>query len=249
MKFNKLSAAVLATVALGSTAAHAQLSVNAGLVSDYRFRGVSQSNTGAAVQGGIDYAHSSGLYVGNWNSSISSAWKGFDSSGAQSDLYAGWKKDVYRGLTVDVGSYNYFFLGKDNSTDSRFNTQELYAGLGYGPVSVKYSQSLSNYFGINNSVGTTYMQADVKQSLGAVSKSLQDLSVVAHYGQTAVANNKNFSYNDINVGVSYALTPGWDLGVRYYTNTSASNALGLAFINSSQLYKDAVVASVTYTFK
>jgi len=235
-------------LAVGFSTAHAQLTANVGLSSDYRFRGISQSNNGAAVQGGIDYAHSSGLYLGNWNSSISSAWKGSDSSGAQSNLYAGWKKDVYKGLTVDVGSHNYFFLGKDNSTDSRFNTQELYAGVGYGPVSLKYSQSLSNYFGINNSVGTTYMQADVKQSLGLVSSSLKDLSVVAHYGQTKIANNSNFGYNDINAGVSYALAKGWDMGVRYYTNTSSSNALGLAFINGSQLYKDAVVVSITKTF-
>lgn len=235
-------------LAVGFNTAHAQLTANIGLSSDYRFRGISQSNTGAAVQGGIDYAHSSGLYVGNWNSSISSAGKGSDSTGAQSNLYAGWKKDVYKGLTVDVGSYNYFFLGKDNSTDSRFNTQELYAGVGYGPLSLKYSQSLSNYFGIDNSVGTTYMQADVKQSLGPVSSSLKDLSVVAHYGQTRVANYSNFSYNDMNVGLSYALAKGWDVSARYYTNTSSSNALGLAFINGSQLYKDAVVVSVTRTF-
>jgi len=231
-------------LAVGFTTAHAQLTANVGLASDYRFRGVSQSNNGAAVQGGVDYAHSSGLYLGNWNSSVSTALYP-SSSGAQSDLYAGWKKDVYKGLTVDVGSYNYFYLGKDNSTNSRFNTQELYAGLGYGPLSVKYSQSLSNYFGINNSVGTTYMQADVKQSLGLVSSSLKDLSVVAHYGQTKVANNSDFSYNDMNVGATYALAKGWDVGVRYYTNTSTSNALGLG---RSNLYKDAVVGSITKTF-
>jgi len=124
----------------------------------------------------------------------------------------------------------------------------LYAGVGYGPLSLKYSQSLSNYFGINNSVGSTYMQADVKQSLGLVSSSLKDLSFVAHYGQTRIANNSNFGYNDINAGVSYALAKGLDVGVRYYTNTSSSNALGLAFINGSQLYKDAVVVSITKTF-
>jgi len=231
-------------LAVGFTTAHAQLTANVGLTSDYRFRGVSQSNNGAAVQGGVDYAHSSGLYLGNWNSSVSTALYP-NSSGAQSDLYAGWKKDVYKGLTVDVGSYNYFYLGKDNSTDSRFNTQELYAGLGYGPLSVKYSQSLSSYFGINNSVGTTYMQADVKQSLGLVSSSLKDLSFVAHYGQTKVANNSDFSYNDMNVGATYALAKGWDVGVRYYTNTSTSNALGLG---RSNLYKDAVVGSITKTF-
>ena len=231
-------------LAVGFSTAQAQLTANVGLASDYRFRGISQSNNGAAIQGGIDYAHSSGLYLGNWNSSVSTALYP-NSSGAESDLYAGWKKDVYKGLTVDVGSYNYFYLGKDNSTDSRFNTQELYAGLGYGPLSVKYSQSLSNYFGINNSVGTTYMQADVKQSLGLVSSSLKDLSVVAHYGQTKVANNSDFSYNDMNVGATYALAKGWDVGVRYYTNTSTSNALGLG---RSNLYKDAFVGSITKTF-
>jgi len=231
-------------LAVGFSTAQAQLTANVGLASDYRFRGISQSNNGAAIQGGIDYAHSSGLYLGNWNSSVSTALYP-STSGAESNLYAGWKKDVYKGLTVDVGSYNYFYLGKDNSTDSRFNTQELYAGLGYGPLSVKYSQSLSSYFGINNSVGTTYMQADVKQSLGLVSSSLKDLSVVAHYGQTKVANNSDFSYNDMNVGATYALAKGWDVGVRYYTNTSTSNALGLG---RSNLYKDAVVGSITKTF-
>ena len=235
-------------LAVGFSTAHAQLSVNVGLTSDYRFRGVSQSNNGAAVQGGVDYAHSSGVYVGNWNSSVSSALYP-NSTGVESDLYAGWRKNVYRGLTVDVGSYNYFYLGKDNSTDSRFNTQELYAGLGYGPVSVKYSQSLSNYFGINNSVGTTYMQADVKQSLGLVSKSLQDLSLVAHYGHTSVANNSNFSYNDMNVGLTYAVAKGWDLGVRYYTNTSTTTAFqGANTIGGARLYKDATVGSIRYTF-
>ena len=89
------------------------------------------------------------------------------------------------------------------------------------------------------------MQADVKQSLGLVSSSLKDLSFVAHYGQTKVANNSDFSYNDMNVGATYALAKGWDVGVRYYTNTSTSNALGLG---RSNLYKDAVVGSITKTF-
>jgi uncharacterized protein (TIGR02001 family) len=235
-------------LALGFTSAYAQLSVNVGLTSDYRFRGVSQSNNGAAVQGGVDYAHSSGLYVGNWNSSISSAMYP-NSTGVESELYAGWKKDVYRGLTVDVGSQNYFYMGNDNSTDSRFNTQELYAGLGYGPISVKYSQSLSNYFGINNSVGTSYTQADLKQSFGPISKSLQNLSLVAHYGHTAVANNSDFSYNDMNVGLTYNLTKNWDLGVRYYTNTSTTSAFqGANTVGGARLYKDATVGSISYAF-
>ena len=64
---------LLAMLAMaGFTLAQAQVTGNLGLTSDYRFRGVSQSQNAPAVQGGVDYAHSSGFYIGNWNSSVSS---------------------------------------------------------------------------------------------------------------------------------------------------------------------------------
>jgi uncharacterized protein (TIGR02001 family) len=71
----------------------AQLTGNLGLTSDYRFRGVSQTQNAPAVQGGIDYAHSSGLYIGNWNSSVSSQVY-TAGAGVENDLYAGYKKEV-----------------------------------------------------------------------------------------------------------------------------------------------------------
>ncbi|MDO8455890.1 MAG: TorF family putative porin, partial [Burkholderiaceae bacterium] len=46
------------------------LSYNVGVVTDYRYRGISQSRLKPAVQGGIDFSHTSGLYVGTWASSI-----------------------------------------------------------------------------------------------------------------------------------------------------------------------------------
>jgi uncharacterized protein (TIGR02001 family) len=232
----------------GFTSAHAQISGNLGLTSDYRFRGISQSQNGPAVQGGIDYTHSSGLYIGNWNSSVSSQLY-TNGAGVESDIYAGWKKDIYKGLTLDVGSYNYFYPNATNGKNPNFNTQELFAGLGYGPVAVKYSRSTSNYFGVQNSAGTQYYQADAKQSLAPLTAKLKDLSLVAHYGRTAVANNGNLSYNDINVGAVYALPQAWDVGVRYYTNTSKTSTFQNAnTVNGQQLYKDAWVATVTKTF-
>jgi uncharacterized protein (TIGR02001 family) len=240
---------ILALFAIaGITSAHAQVTGNLGLTSDYRFRGISQSQNGPAVQGGIDYAHSSGLYIGNWNSSVSSQLY-TNGAGVESDIYAGWKKDIYKGLTLDVGSYNYFYPNATNGSNPNFNTQELFAGLGYGPVAVKYSRSTSNYFGLQNSAGTQYYQADAKQSFEPLSAKLKDLSVVAHYGRTAVANNGNLSYNDINVGAVYTLPQAWDVAVRYYTNTSKTSAFQNAnTVNGQQLYKDAWVASVTKTF-
>ena len=95
-------------LAAGFSMAQAEVTGNLGLTSDYRFRGISQTQNAPAVQGGVDYAHESGLYIGNWNSSVSSLMY-TNGAGVESDLYAGFKKDVYNGLTVDIGSYNYFY--------------------------------------------------------------------------------------------------------------------------------------------
>jgi uncharacterized protein (TIGR02001 family) len=228
----------------GISVAQAQLTGNLGLTSDYRFRGVSQTQNAPAVQGGIDYAHSSGLYVGNWNSSVSSQMYS-NGSGVESDLYAGFKKDIYKGLTLDVGSYNYFYPRATNNTSTNFDTNELFAGLGYGPVSVKYSQSLSNYFGTANSKNSQYFQADFAQPLAYISK---NLSLLAHVGRTEVNNNSNLNYTDYNVGLGYNLK-GWDLAAKYYTNSGTTSVFQTAnTINGQRLYKDTVVVSATKTF-
>jgi len=74
--------------------AHAEgLNGNFSLTSDYRFRGISQTQNAAAIQGGVDYTHASGFYAGNWNSSISSQMY-TNGSGMESDLYAGFKKPI-----------------------------------------------------------------------------------------------------------------------------------------------------------
>jgi len=242
----KLLLALFAVAGISSV--HAQVSGNLGLASDYRFRGISQTQNGPAVQGGVDYAHSSGLYIGNWNSSVSSQLY-TNGAGVESDIYAGYKKDIYKGVTIDVGSYNYFYPNATNGKNPNFNTQELFAGVGYGPVAVKYSRSTSNYFGTQNSAGTQYYQADAKQSFAPLSAKLKDLSLVAHYGRTAVANSGNLSYNDINVGAVYALPKAWEIGIRYYTNTSKTGTFQKAnTLNGQQLYKDAWVATLTKTF-
>src|ERR1035437_4409760 len=44
---------------------------NVGLVSQYIFRGLTQTNAHPAIQGGADYSHASGFYAGTWLSNIS----------------------------------------------------------------------------------------------------------------------------------------------------------------------------------
>lgn len=253
----------LLLIAAGLTSANAveifdgNFGGNLGLTSNYEFRGISLSNNGPAIQGGIDYQHKTGIYVGNWNSSMRGAPNmnndDIDSnSGVQSNLYAGWRKDVYKGITVDLGTISYLYP-TTSSGGSRVNysTNEVYAGVGYGPVSVKFSQSTSNYFGLNNSSGTQYYQADIKQSLGALAPQLKPLSVVAHYGHTAMAGNgnSNLNYNDMNVGLVYSFPEQWDLGVRYYTNSSMTSTFKqYNSWNGTKFYDNAVVATLVKTF-
>jgi uncharacterized protein (TIGR02001 family) len=228
--------------------AQAQLTGNLGLTSDYRFRGVSQTQNAPAVQGGIDYAHKSGFYVGNWNSSVSSQVY-TSGAGLESDLYAGYKKEIVKGITVDIGSYNYFYPRATTAatTGSDFDTYEGYVGLGYKDIiAAKYSQTLGNgYFGTANARGTNYMQVDGKLPVPIV----KNLAVVAHFGRTNVANSSNLDYDDINAGFVYALPKEFDLGVRYYTNSSMTSTFQNAnIVNGQKLYKNAVVVSLTKTF-
>jgi uncharacterized protein (TIGR02001 family) len=224
----------------GISAAQAQVSGNLGLTSDYRFRGVSQTQNAPAVQGGIDYNHVSGLYVGNWNSSVSSAVY-TNGSGVESDVYAGFKKQVFGNFTLDVGSMNYFYPRA--GTNGSFDTNELYAGIGYKElVTVKYSHAISDYFGTSNSKNSFYVQADA--AIPVVGK----LVAVAHVGRTDVNNNSKLNYTDYNVGVAYDLQ-GWNLAAKYYMNDNKTSTFMTAnTVNGQQLYKDALVFSVAKSF-
>ena len=160
------------------------LSANVGAVSDYRFRGISQSFDKAAVQGGIDYAHSSGFYVGNWNSSINEG-AGYPSAHWETDFYAGYKKGFGDfGLDVGVISYNYPGSNSvDDPTQSgrivmnpttgnkkygSVSNTEYYIGGSWKWLSAKWFYSYGDYFSTPNTSGTSYLDlgSNVKLSDG-----------------------------------------------------------------------------------
>jgi uncharacterized protein (TIGR02001 family) len=105
---------------------------SAGLVSDYRFRGVSQSDKEGAVQAGITVNHESGFYVGTWGSNLS-GWGTFGGSNMELDLFGGYKAKVGNG-TLDVGLLWYMYPGGSDKTDFA----EPYAKLSgvAGPVTL-----------------------------------------------------------------------------------------------------------------
>lgn len=232
--------AVFALMAVTLTA-QAQLTTNVGAVSDYRFRGVSQTQNGVALQGGVDYAHRSGFYVGNWNSTVSSQVY-TDSTGLEMDVYGGFKTEIAKGLRLDVGSYNYIYSQAGNQFNSASNTNEIYVGAEYGIAAVKYSRAVSDYFGLANSKGTQYVQADANLPIN------KDLTANAHIGRTLVSNYTDRDYTDIRVGATL-MVQGFSVGAHYVTNTGEGrNFNALNTVAGQQLYKDAVVVSVSRQF-
>ena len=111
------------------------------LVSDYRYRGVSQSDEEMAVQGGLTVAHESGFYVGTWASNLS-GWGTFGGANMELDLIGGVKVPVGGGGTLDVGVTWYMYPGGASKTDfaepyvklsGTAGPATLTAGVAYAP--------------------------------------------------------------------------------------------------------------------
>ena len=197
---------------------------NLGLFSSYRFRGIDQTFGKPALQGGFDYAHSSGFYVGNWNSNISE-YAGFPGGNLEMDLYGGYKT-TFGDLGVDVGAIYYYYPGsKIGGTGSKVDNTELYLGLSWKALSFKYSYAVSDYFDLAKKTdGTQYFDLSTAYDLG------DGWGLNAHVGYADVKGVKGFDYTDWKIGVTKNVG-GFVVGLSYidtdadkaaYTWTNAS---------------------------
>ena len=93
------------------------ITANVTVTNNYIYRGITQTNGKPAIQGGFDYAHESGFYVGNWNSSITWVSDGYKSSSGgtlsaplEMDFYGGFKKELIgEGFASDIGVLEYYY--------------------------------------------------------------------------------------------------------------------------------------------
>ena len=109
-----------------STGRLRSFSANVAIVSNYVFRGISQTDKGPAIQGGFDYTYNPlSLYVGTWGSNVSS--DGYNGASMELDIYAGWRPS-FDNLTLDIGALGYLYPGNDGGD---INTVEYKAGLSY----------------------------------------------------------------------------------------------------------------------
>jgi len=177
-----------------------EVSFNIGGVSDYRYRGISQSRLKPALQGGADYVNNThGLYAGTWLSTIKWTKDAGGSGEVEMDLYMGKRGEITPDLSYDVGVLSYVYPSNGLKNVAGFvdaNTTEIYGQIGSGPVYLKYSHSLTNLFGFVNSKNSGYLD------LGANLEMSQGYILNLHYGHQTVKNNTTYSYNDWKVGVT-----------------------------------------------
>ncbi len=239
-----LATAALPTVAQTSMTSGWTVSGNAGLYSDYRFRGISQTNEKPAFQGGVDFAHASGFYVGNWNSNVDSGFYG--GANIEMDLYGGFK-GAAGDFSYDFGVLYYYYPG---SANPKIDNTEIYAAGGWGPLSMKYSYAVSDFFGVPDSDGSWYL--DTKLSF-PLSKELIAYGRIGYQGLRGNAkvvemdgSGPHDSITDWALGVTYDLS-GWMLGASY-VGTDRDLTGGTAAARNNKISGDTLVFSVGKSF-
>lgn len=212
-----------------------EVSFNAALTSDYRYRGISQSRLDPALQGGADYVHNpTGLYAGTWLSTIK--WtKDIGGSGdVEWDIYGGKRGNLSADITYDVGGLYYFY--PSNGLHPNANTFELYGQLGYGPAYVKYSHALTNLFGTADSKGSGYLDVGANVDVGS------GFTLNLHAGRQNVRHNGSLSYNDYKIGLTK------DFGVATVALAWVKADIVSLSPSGDNLAKSSAVLSVSKTF-
>lgn len=215
-----LLSGVATTAAFAADAPEPEVSpvtANVTVVNNYVYRGLTQSNFKPAIQGGFDYAHESGLYIGNWNSSISWIGDGYAagnssptsvSAPVEMDFYAGFKKELIgEGFASDAGVLQYY-----------------YPTTGVPGMSLPKSVTSTNFYngrqatGVNPSTTEAYVAQNFTfgpiTGFAKVSYALTDL-----FG---IYNSKGAYYPDLTVNYDtgfYGITANAHLGYQYVPNS------------------------------
>ena len=203
MKIKFLSAVAAIAVAGAAQAAYADtaptpeftVTGSAAFVTDYKFRGISNTNARPTAQASITVTDKSGFYVSAWGSGSSL------NNGSEIDIYGGYAHTFKDGITLDGGVYGYLY-----PNFSQDNAYELYADASksFGPVGVKVgvnwapAQSYFTYWGT-----ATHYNLYEYGELTYTPTALPALSLHGHLGHTGGGFDYPKQYIDYTVGVSY----------------------------------------------
>jgi len=218
----------------------------AALYSEYEYRGISQTSEKPAVQLNLDYAHKSGAYVGTFLSNIkwlkdTAQVNGFSTkANIEWDIYAGYKFEVVKDFTLDLGYLRYEYPSSKEFSPKP-NTDEVYAGVSWGPATLKYSYSFNDTFGVANSKGSDYIELSVNYPLPALDK----LTINGVVGHQSYKHNNFLSYTVWKLGATWDFGGGFNAGA-YYKGTNAKHELYT--IKGKDWSESRAVAFVTYSF-
>ena len=187
------------------TASPHALSANVAFVSDYAFRGLSQTAENPTVQGGFDYEYlPAGLYAGTWGSGVD-----FEDASVEMDFYAGWRR-AWDGLTVDLGAIYYAYPGAESDLNYDFWEVSAAAGYDFGYAAATAAVNYSpEFFGESGDAVYSALYVDIPLPYSLMFNS--------HIGYQAVDDNAAFAlpdYTDWGAGIGYNLA-GFDLGLSY----------------------------------
>jgi uncharacterized protein (TIGR02001 family) len=224
---------------------------NVALVTDYRFRGLSQSSGDPAIQGSININHKSGLYVGMWSSSTDFGVVGPVADAVygnqEIDIYGGWTGSIGGGVTADVGLLYYAYPSGKVGKAEFF---EPYASLSttLGPATAKvgvayaWKQAALDFNGGGND-DNVYVYTDL-----GVGVPNTPISLSAHLGYADGALSPKFA-----TGASLTYDGGLDYSVGATANITKNLSVGVSYVgvdgNSIDSYSnDAVVGTVKLAF-
>jgi len=220
-----------------------------GLYSEYEYRGISQTSEKPALQLNLDYAHASGFYLGTFVSNVKWIKDTGDVLGTKEDarfewdIYGGYKWEFVKDWTLDVGYLRYQYP-QAKAIDPGFvkpNTDEVYAGVSYGPATLKYSYSFNDTFGVPNSKGSDYTELAVNWPIPSYDK----VTINAILGHQNYKNNTFLSYTVWKLGATYDFGSGFTAGA-YYKGTDAEEVYYT--YKGRDWSKDRLVAFVAWTF-
>lgn len=237
-----IAGAVHARQASDNAAEAATVSGNVALVSDYRYRGISQTRLQPALQAGADWAAPGGWYAGAWASSITWTRDAGGSGSVEADLYGG-RRGELGGVSYDLGLLGYLYpsngLSRVPGWDNA-NSAEAYAQLGYGAATLKYSHAFTNLFGMPDTRGSGYLDLNLNFAASA------NTTLSLHAGRQRVRHLGTASYTDWKAAVAH------DFGLATLTlaavGTNASETAYASPANGKFLGKRALVVTLGRTF-
>ena len=247
-----LNTLILAALAVPSVALAEEASpftANVGLTTDYLVRGISQTSGNPAIQGGIDYAHASGLYAGVWGSNVSwiNDFGAIGSASMELDTYAGFRNSFAEDFSYDIGFIRYNYLGSYTplAPAVKADTDEIYGALGYKWFTAKYSYGLGKFLTVADAKGTNYLEVNASVPVAETG-----ITLGAHYGKQTYkgASAAAATYSDYKLSAAKEFG-GYTVTLAYSDTNSAKGGFYTTPAPASKdLARGTAVLSLTHAF-